>query len=235
VTCDLFGEASAERQLTVTATRHKGQDDQETEAGIYTPEVTIHRYFRPITHALVDYLRLGAAHVLLGTDHLLFLLTAVVAGFGFRYWLRIVTGFTLAHSLTLGAAMLGYVHLSARIVEPLIALSIVLVAFDNLRAGSSRPPGQRMVLVSACGLLHGLGFASSMDAMGLDGHHRVASLVGFNLGVEAGQGAFLLAIFAILSLGRSLFPRVDPLRLARLVSILAIVVGTLWLVQRMQA
>ena len=232
---DLFGSGSDAQQIAIKATR--GASDaasggKEVEAAILTPRHTEHRFFRPMWQALGDYVQLGAEHVLLGTDHLLFLLTIIVAGVGWRYWLGVVTGFTVAHSITLGLAMLGYVRLSATIVEPLIALSIVLMALDNLWR-AQRGSVERIALVFACGLLHGLGFAASMDALGLDTAHRIWSLIGFNLGIELGQAAFLAAVLASLWLTHKLAPQLKAVQLVRAISGFALVMGLYWLAERL--
>jgi hydrogenase/urease accessory protein HupE len=226
VACDLFGALSEEQQVTITATR-----PGETEAGILTPQASTHRFFRAPFATFLDDVRVGAEHVLFGTDHLLFLLTVIVAGLGWRYWLSVVTAFTVAHSLTLGLAMLGYLRLPSRVVEPAIALSIVLFALDNLlRRGEA--PGQRIALVFVCGLLHGLGFAGALDSLGLDSAHRVLSLVGFNVGVEVGQSVFLVAALAALAGVRHLLRGIEPFRVTQAVSVVALVVGAVWAVQR---
>jgi hydrogenase/urease accessory protein HupE len=236
VTCDLFGADDADRQLTITASRTgvPAAGPKVSEAGLFTPASTSHRYFRAPLPALLDQVKVGAAHVLLGTDHLLFLLTVVVAGVGLRYWLSVVTAFTVAHSLTLGAAMLGVVRVPPQVVEPLIAASIVLMAVDNL-ARASVPTRQRVALVFACGLLHGLGFAASMDALGLDTRSRLVGLVGFNLGIEAGQAAFLAVVVAALGLVRRVVPRLSAVHRTRAVSLAAVVMGVAWLIERVRA
>jgi hypothetical protein len=86
-------------------------------------------------------------------------------------------------------------------------------------------------VVAGCGLVHGLGFASSMDAMGIEGAHRLMSLAGFNVGVELGQGAFLLATLALLLTIRRIAPQTTP-HLVRAVSLLALVLGSAWMIQR---
>ncbi len=232
--CDLFGSTGTGEQLTVTGTRSRADGSTETEAAVLTPLSPDHWFFRPLHLALLDYMRVGAEHVLLGADHLLFLLTVIVAGVGVRYWFRVVTAFTIAHSITLGAAMLGYVRLSPHVVEPLIALSIVLMAIDNLVPKESRET-RRVALVAACGLLHGLGFAASLDAMGLDARHRIASLFGFNVGVEAGQGAFLVSVAVLGFVVKKLSPRFELPKIARALSVAAACVGSVWLVDRLVA
>ncbi len=177
------------------------------------------------------YLLLGAQHILAGADHLLFLLTVVVAAAGWRYWLAVVTAFTVAHSITLALAAWGLVQAPAQVVEPLIAASVALLALDNLlrRAPHLR---QRLVLVFGCGLLHGLGIASVLSDAPIASHHMLASLAGFNLGVELGQMAFVAVVLALMQLARRLSPQAGALWLARGGSAAAAVMGCFWFVQR---
>jgi hydrogenase/urease accessory protein HupE len=234
----LFGTAANEQQLTFKATR--GTD---TEAAILTPSNGTHAFFRAPWQVVRDYIALGVEHILLGTDHLLFLLTIIVAAAGWRYWLGVLTSFTIAHSITLTLALLGVVRGPANIVEPLIAASIVLMAVLNLRQREA-VAAQRMAIVFCCGLLHGLGFASAIGALGLHGTYRVASIVGFNIGIEVGQATFLCAVLGVAALIR----RANVARLyaplaglapqrsfARAASWCATVVGTFWLIERLSA
>jgi HupE/UreJ protein len=156
--------------------------------------------------AFDDFVGEGIWHILKGYDHILFLLTllfpAVVrrgaAGWEARASLRealldvlkVVTAFTLAHSLTLSLAVLGLVHLPARLVESAIAATVLLGALNNLRPLIL---GRRWAVAFAFGLVHGFGFASVLADLGLHGASLVLSLVGFNCGVELGQ----LAIVAL--------------------------------------
>jgi hydrogenase/urease accessory protein HupE len=238
----LFGAAANEQQLTLKATR--GAD---SEAAILTPRNNGHAFFRAPWQVVRDYVVIGVEHILLGTDHLLFLLTIIVAAAGWRYWLGVLTSFTVAHSITLTLALFGVVRVPAGVIEPLIAASIVLMAILNLR---QREPvaAQRMAIVFACGLLHGLGFASAIGDLGLHGTYRVASIVGFNIGIELGQATFLCAVLAAGVLWRratalptvarlahsrpSMLPR---LTFARAASWSATVVGAFWLVERLRA
>jgi hydrogenase/urease accessory protein HupE len=233
VTTDLFGTQASERQLTITASREGGRDGQarEVEAAVLSPSAPSHDFFRPLIHVVGSFVRVGMVHVLEGTDHLLFLFTLLVAGRGLGYWLRVVTAFTVAHSVTLAAAALGYVHVSPRIVEPLIAISIVVAALDNLLRGAGATR-RKAALAGACGLLHGLGFAGSMDGMGLDRSHALPSLLGFNLGVEIGQGACVALWVACLLLVGRIAPRLRALPLPRVASVGAAVVGVVWVVER---
>ena len=140
------------------------------------------------TFSFRNYLHLGVEHILTGYDHLLFLGALLVVCRSLRGFLTIITCFTLAHSLTLGLAALDIVSLSPRIVEPLIAASIVYVATENLLRRGQEPKG-RGYLTFTFGLIHGFGFAGALKATGLgrDMASVALPLFSFNLGVEIGQ------------------------------------------------
>lgn len=180
---------------------------------------------------LTNFVKLGAEHILLGPDHLVFLLTALVLGAGWRYWVGMVTSFTVAHSITLTLSALGWVRLAPAIVEPLIAASIVLMAMYNLvrGAGDAKP---RMVLVFACGLLHGLGLASVLADLGLSSENRVVSLLGFNLGVEIGQLLFVTIMLILLAAVRRTLPQQWHARFLQACSVLAAMAGAGWILER---
>ena len=154
-----------------------------------------------------DYLREGVWHIWVGFDHILFLLSlllpAVLAGdpagrplaqpaarFAPVFWdvFRIVTAFTLAHSITLSLAALAVISLPSRLVESVIALSVVLAALNNLFPVVGRA---RWIVAFGFGLVHGFGFASVLADLGLPQGALVLALVGFNVGVEAGQLAIV--------------------------------------------
>jgi hydrogenase/urease accessory protein HupE len=196
---DLYGAGPGEGQMTFRASQ-----GNVAEVAVLNPASPSHRFFRGGLDVFIDFLRIGVAHILTGPDHLLFLLTVVVASAGWRYWASVITSFTLAHSLTLSLAVLGVVHVSPRLVEPAIAASIVLMAADNLLR-KERVGGERILLVMACGLLHGLGFASALGDIGVDLAHRLISLLGFNLGVELGQTIFLVTALSLAALAQRLF------------------------------
>ena len=133
------------------------------------------------------FLKLGVEHILTGYDHLLFLFGLLIACRRFSTAAKIVTCFTLAHSITLALAALDVVSLPGRVVEPLIAASIVLVGVENIvRRGE---PGWRWALTFALGLIHGFGFAGALKEAGLGagGASLLVPLFSFNLGVELGQ------------------------------------------------
>jgi len=147
-----------------------------------------------------DYTALGVEHILTGFDHLLFViaLTFLVplrpSG---RPLLATITAFTIAHSLSLAATVLGVVALPAPPVEASIALSIVLVCAECLRPGESLTRRAPWVVAFAFGLLHGLGFASALLAIGLPEAHVPLALVFFNVGVELGQLATIAVVTAL--------------------------------------
>lgn len=145
---------------------------------------------------LVTYLREGFVHVLpLGLDHILFVLGLFLLSRTWRPLLLQVTTFTLAHSVTLALATLGWVHVRGSIVEPIIALSIAAVALENIFHPRYTP--WRLLVVFTFGLVHGLGFASALQDLDLPTSSLAVGLVGFNLGVEGAQLAVIaLAFFA---------------------------------------
>jgi hypothetical protein len=145
---------------------------------------------------VAQYLALGFTHIVpKGLDHILFVLGLFLLAVRVRPLLAQVTAFTLAHTITLGLSMYGKLGLSPRIVEPLIALSIVYVAVENVLRPELRP--SRVALVFAFGLLHGMGFAGVLRELGLPRGSFLPALVLFNVGVEAGQ-LTVIALAALL-------------------------------------
>ena len=143
------------------------------------------------------YSVLGVEHILLGIDHLLFVLALLMIVEGWRKLVATVTAFTLAHSITLAAATLGWVHMPQSPVEAVIALSILFVAAEivHWRQGKPGITRQKPWLVAfTFGLLHGFGFAGALTEIGLPEHAIPLALLFFNLGVEAGQLLFVLAV-----------------------------------------
>jgi hypothetical protein len=153
------------------------------------------------------FLALGFQHIVPeGLDHVLFVLGLALLGARLGPLLVQVTAFTLAHTVTLALSTYGLVQLSPRVVEPLIALSIAYVAVENVVR--PRLSALRVVLVFLFGLLHGLGFAGVLAALGLPERHRFLALLAFNGGVELGQIAVILPAFLLLlGLDRGGVPR----------------------------
>lgn len=143
-----------------------------------------------------SFFLLGVEHIATGYDHLLFVLALVLCGGGLLPLLKIVTAFTLAHSVTLGAAAFDLVTLPSALVEAVIALSIAYVAFENLypRIAISR----RWTVSFAFGLVHGFGFSSVLKEIGLPKGSELLALLNFNLGVEAGQIAAVAIVVPVL-------------------------------------
>ena len=193
------------------------------------------------------YFVLGVEHILLGIDHLLFVLALL---FLVRNWPRLigtVTAFTLAHSLTLAAATLGWMQVPQAPVEAAIALSIVFVAAEVLHAERGHAGlAARMpwVVAFVFGLLHGLGFAGALREVGLPEHAVPLALAFFNIGVEAGQLLFIAAFFVLVWAGSKLLtaaavsgrtPSTAWSTTAQLSLPAAYVIGTLasfWLIER---
>ncbi len=155
----------------------------------------------PRTQAMViqDYVIAGFEHILpVGMDHILFIIGLYLFSARIRPLLWQVTMFTLAHTITLGLAMYGLVQLSASIVEPLIALSIVYVGIENI--WHRRLAGSRLVLVFLFGLLHGIGFAGMLTDFGMPKDAFATALISFNIGVEFGQLAIILGAWLLVGL-----------------------------------
>lgn len=171
----------------------------------------------------------GIHHILIGPDHLLFLVGLLLLGGSVRQLAVVVTAFTVAHSITLSLAALNLVTPSGRIIEPAIALSIVYVGADNLLVHNGRDV--RAWIAFAFGFIHGFGFASVLREMDLPARALGWSLFSFNLGVEIGQ---LLVVLAVASAFSALRSRSEAMgrRLAFAGSIVVMVAGTFWFIQR---
>lgn len=160
----------------------------------------------------VTYLKLGVEHILLGVDHLLFVLALMLIARNTRELIKAITAFTVAHSITLAAAALGFVHVPPKPMEAAIALSIAFVALEIIRArdGASGLAARAPWIVAfAFGLLHGFGFAGALSEIGLPAGHIPVALLFFNVGVEVGQLLFVgvvLGLAALVRLGRRPLP-----------------------------
>ena len=159
------------------------------------------------TQTAVTYLGLGVEHILLGIDHLLFVLALLLLVRGLRQVLLTITAFTLAHSITLAAATLGWINVPQTPVEAVIALSIVLVAAEIVhreRGVSSLAQQWPWAIAFTFGLLHGFGFAGALNEIGLPQQAIPLALLFFNIGVEFGQILFIVAVYAVWALSRRL-------------------------------
>ena len=135
-------------------------------------------------------------HIATGYDHILFLLALLLVGGGLRALVGVVTAFTVAHSITLALATLDLVALPIRLVESAIALSIAWVALENVLFDQQ---SGRWRITFLFGLVHGFGFASVLRAMHLPSQSLAASLLAFNLGVEAGQIVIVLLAYPVIA------------------------------------
>jgi uncharacterized membrane-anchored protein YitT (DUF2179 family) len=156
------------------------------------------------------YLVLGVEHILLGIDHLLFVLGLLFLVGSWRRLVATVTAFTVAHSITLAAATLGWVHVAQAPIEATIALSVMFVAAEILHAAQGKPglaARAPWVVAFVFGLLHGFGFAGALRGVGLPEKDVPLALLMFNVGVEVGQLLFIAGVVAILSLVTRLIRR----------------------------
>lgn len=186
---------------------------------------------RPATPSFKIFFRLGIEHIVKGFDHLLFLAGLLVACRRFRTMAIIITCFTVAHSITLALAALDIASIPPRIVEPLIAVSIVYVGIENLLRRGEEPRG-RWALTFLFGLIHGFGFASVLRQIGLgkNGSSILSPLFSFNLGVELGQIAIAALFLPVL-----FYLRRQPSFVRYglpVASALITLAGIYWLVQR---
>lgn len=178
---------------------------------------------------LASFLRiflLGVEHILIGFDHVLFLLALLIVNARLLAVVKVVTAFTLAHSITLALAWYGLLDLPARLVESAIAVSIGFVALSNL---VGRDFSHRWLLAGAFGLVHGLGFYGVLGDLGLDRSDALTTLLAFNLGVEAGQLAIVALVYPLLLLwARQAWYR----RSAQAASLAILAVAGWWVLER---
>ena len=151
-------------------------------------------------HQVVSfYFKLGFAHIVpLGLDHILFVIGLCLLSTKIKVILWQATAFTVAHSITLALSMKNIIVAPSAVVEPLIALSILFVAIENLLLSELKP--WRIIIVFLFGLIHGMGFASALNEIGLPPNQFFTSILSFNLGVEIGQVVIIIAMFALLIL-----------------------------------
>ncbi|MFY0691322.1 MAG: HupE/UreJ family protein [Paracoccaceae bacterium] len=176
---------------------HFARISGETHTKILPPDMR--KWTAPAPETAVgisrDYIELGFRHILEGFDHLLFVTCLLLIAGTFRRILITITGFTLAHSITLAAGALGLARVPIAPVEATIALSIVFLAYELVRNQRDTLTWRYPILVSGgFGLLHGFGFASVISEIGLPQTEVAAALVAFNIGVEVGQVLFVILI-----------------------------------------
>ena len=204
-----------------------------TQQLIFNGQTDAHTYYLGTTQGaravMQTFVPSGVHHILIGPDHILFLVGLLLLGGTWLALLRIVTAFTIGHSLTLSLAALNVVTPPARLIEPAIALSIVFVGVDNLVRGNGRDLRAWAALVF--GLVHGFGFANVLREFGLPSEALGWSLFSFNLGVEIGQLGIVLVVASLLEWLR----RRSAVVGARVVfagSCVVIAAGAYWFVER---
>jgi hydrogenase/urease accessory protein HupE len=176
-----------------------------------------------------QFLALGVRHILTGYDHICFLLGLLIAGGSLREVLKIITAFTVAHSITLALATMNVLNIPPRIIEPLIAVSIIYVGIENVLRRDLR---RRWLLSFGFGLVHGCGFASALRELGIGsgGSGIIVPLVSFNLGVELGQVAIAALVLPLIWQLKN--QPAFTLRYAPACSVIVSLAGSYWLIQR---
>ncbi len=178
------------------------------------------------------YLIIGAEHIIMGWDHLLFVIALVLLVQ--RGWpvVAAATAFTAAHSITLAASVLGFAGVNQAAVEALIAMSIVFLALELLRDGQATLTRRWPAIIAfGFGLLHGFGFAGALAEIGLPQGEVPAALLAFNLGVEAGQIAVIVCVLAARSLVRRYLPMIEP-QIIRASAYGIGIIASYWLIDR---
>lgn len=234
VAVSLYGQSAEERQLDLTFSRMG-----RAQTLSFTPETPDRALFTSGPTLLAEQLQSGAAHVLMGADHLLFLLVVLADAVGARrrwvHGLVLLTVFALGHGITLAATALGGLALPASRVEPVIAASIVLMALFSLwqqRQARRWAPTWQLALVFGCALVHGLGLGVALQAQGWRDADLLWALAGFNLGVEGAQLGVAAAAVAVLALARRLAgPSAMP-ALAQGGCLAAAAMGVWWWIER---
>jgi hypothetical protein len=209
------------------------EEGQLRQQLIFNADTDAYTYYLGTTQGAVEVMKTfipsGTHHILIGPDHILFLIGLLLLGGSLWALVRIVTAFTIGHSITLSLAALNIVTPPPTLIEPVIALSIVFVGADNLVRGDGRDVRAWVALVF--GLVHGFGFANVLREFGLPPEALGWSLFSFNFGVEIGQLAVVLIVASLLAAirRRSL---VLGSRVAIAGSIVVIGAGTYWFIER---
>ncbi|MEP4078477.1 HupE/UreJ family protein [Haloferula sp.] len=183
---------------------------------------------------LWDYIVIGVEHILLGFDHLLFVLCLVLIVRDRWTLIKTITAFTLAHSVTLALATLGWMEIPGPPVEAVIALSIMFLARELAVRNDDRPgltERYPWLVALTFGLLHGFGFAGALSEVGLPKDQIPLALLNFNIGVELGQLAFVGVILAVSAIARKISPKINEVALKPVVYATGIM-SAFWCVER---
>ena len=218
------------RHLALIATKN-GEREFALDSG--APEVSLSGAGSSILQVFGRFVKAGIEHIFLGYDHIAFLLAVIL--WGRRLWplVKVVTAFTVAHSLTLSLAVLDIVRLPSSVVEPLIAATIVYVAAENFFV---RDISKRWRATFALGLVHGFGFAGALREFGLPSDAIAPALAAFNIGVEIGQVIIVALIFPLLlwsdRIGGGASRRGRHPALVYTCSAVILALGLYWLIER---
>ncbi len=217
----LITEVQQEQQSPGEQTVQPNPEQKQTEQGHPVKTTTSSSWF--------SFLKLGMNHILTGYDHLLFLLALLIARQKFKQIAATITAFTIAHSITLTLTVLGIINIPSSFVEPAIALSICYVALENI---FRKTVSYRWAITFVFGLIHGMGFADILKEMKIPKSALAIDLASFNIGIEIIQLAIVLLLLPVLSLlYRSKYSR----KAIVFVSIIAFLLGGIWLIERLVA
>jgi hypothetical protein len=204
----------------------EGDDVRQAVLDAKSPVVEMDLNGRTFFETASDFVKLGIEHIFTGYDHLAFLMGLLIVTTTIRSLLKVITSFTVAHSITLGLATFGVVELPSRLIESLIALSIAYIAIENF---TGKTLLHRWKITFLFGLVHGFGFSNVLKEMALTKKALAISLFSFNGGVEVGQLVFVSLLFPFIYwVGRS---RWKPQFLSA-TSLVIMVLGLLWFIER---
>jgi hypothetical protein len=185
----------------------------------------------PDSHVVWFYFKLGVRHIVpLGADHILFVTSLCLLSTRIKTILWQATAFTVAHSVTLALSMKGIIVAPGSVVEPIIALSIVFVAVENIYLSELKP--WRIAVVFLFGLIHGLGFASALNEIGLPRNKFYTSILSFNAGVEIGQVIVIICVFLLIIIPFGKKPGYRKF-VVYPISILIAMIAAYWFVKRL--
>lgn len=184
----------------------------------------------PVNDVVWFYFKMGVTHIIpLGFDHILFVISLCLLNTKIKTILWQATAFTVAHTITLALSMKGLIKLPADIVEPLIALSIMFVAVENILLSELK--AWRIAIVFMFGLVHGMGFASALNEIGLPRNKFFTSIFSFNVGVEVGQVSVITLVFLLIILPFGSKPWYKKRIVYPLSAVIALIAGY-WTIQR---
>ena len=227
---DLWGTGASEQSLGITIT----QDLEDAALITLTPSQPKARLYETSVGTLLSYVRHGLEHILGGLDHLLFLMIVLATGWGFRKIIAALSIFTLGHALSLIAVVYGGLTLPARLIEPTIAATIVGLALYDiwLTRKQINPPVSRLLLIFACALIHGLGLGGALAELGVNPTHQVATLLGFNVGIELGQLSIAVIVLTGFALLQKAFGKRSVRAASAVMTFSAVVMGSIWFLER---